>query len=88
MKDADFELAKFHTNDSNLQRTINKIEKFQPLEDILKVLGNDWHRQNHSFIIDLNKIYEAGIASIYDLIVIISPVEVLFKLSKNFVIKM
>ena len=40
MRDADFELAKFHTNDSNLQRTINKIEKFQPLEDILKVLGS------------------------------------------------
>ena len=37
MKDAGFELRKFHTNDPNLQTTINKIEKFQPLEDNLKV---------------------------------------------------
>ena len=39
IKDAGFELRKFHTNDPNLQTTINKIEKFQPLEDSLKVLG-------------------------------------------------
>ena len=37
MKDAGFELRKFHTNDPNLQTTINKIEKFQLLEDNLKV---------------------------------------------------
>ena len=61
MKDAGFELRKFHTNDPNLQTTINKIEKFQPLEDNLKVLGIDWHKQNGSFTIDLSKIYEAGI---------------------------
>ena len=29
MKDASFELRKFHTNDTNLQTGINKIEKFQ-----------------------------------------------------------
>ena len=93
MKDAGFELKKFHTNDSNLLTTINKIEKLQPLEDNLKVLGIDWHKQNDSFIIDLNKIYEAGIelpttkrnvlkiiASIYDPIGIVSPVVVLFKI--------
>ena len=93
MKDAGFELRKFHTNDPNLQTTINKIEKFQPLEENLKVLGIDWHKQNDSFIIDLNKIYEADIelpttkrnvlkiiASIYDPIGIISPVVVLFKI--------
>ena len=61
IKDAGFELRKFHTNDPNLLTTINKIEKLQPLEDNLKVLGIDWHKQNDSFIIDLNKIYEAGI---------------------------
>ena len=90
MKDEGFE---FHTNDPNLQTIINKIEKFQPLEDNLKVLGIDWHKQNASFIIDLNKIYEAGmelptakrnvlkiIARIYDPIGIISPVVVLFKI--------
>ena len=60
MKDAGFELRKFHTDDPNVQ-TINKIEKFQPLEDNLKVLGIDWDKQNDSFVIDLNKIYEAGI---------------------------
>ena len=38
MKDAGFDLRKFHTNDPNLQTTINKIKKFQPLEDNLKVL--------------------------------------------------
>ena len=93
MKDTGFQLRKFHTNDGNLQTTINKIEEFQPLEDNLKVLGIDWHKQNDSFIIDLNKIYEAGIelpttkrnvlkiiASIYDPIGIISPVVVLFKI--------
>ena len=93
MKDSGFELRKFHTNDPNLQTTINKIEKFQPLEDNLKVLGIDWHKQNDSFIIDLNKIYEAGIelptternvlkiiASINDPIGIISPVVILFKI--------
>ena len=42
MKDARFELRKFHTNDLNLQITINKIEKFQPpSEDNLKVLRID-----------------------------------------------
>ena len=93
MKDSGFELRKFHTNDPNLQTPINKIEKFHPLEDNLKVLGIDWHKQNDSFIIDLNKIYEASIelpttkrnvlkiiASIYDPIGIISPVVVLFKI--------
>ena len=30
MKDASFELRKFHTNDTNLQTAINKIKKFQP----------------------------------------------------------
>ena len=93
MKDAGFELRKFHTNDPNLQTTINKIKKFQPLEDNLKVLVINWHKQNDSFIIDLNKIYEADIelpttkrnvlkiiASIYDPIGIISPVVVLFKI--------
>ena len=50
MKDAGFELREFHTNDPNLQTTINKIEKFQPLEDNLKVLGIDWHKQNDNFI--------------------------------------
>ena len=88
MKDEGFEL---HTNDPNLQTIINKIEKFQPLEDNLKVLGIDWHKQNAGFIIDLSKIYEAGmelptakrnvlkiIARIYD--PIISPVVVLFKI--------
>ena len=92
MKDAGFELRKFHTNDPNLQTTINKIEKFQPLEENLEVLGIDWHKQNDSFIIDLNKIYEADIelpttkrnvlkiiASIYDPIGIVLPV-VLFKI--------
>ena len=39
MKDEGFE---FHTNDPNLLTIINKIEKFQPLEDNLKVLGIDW----------------------------------------------
>ena len=81
MKDAGFELRKFHTNDPNLQTAINKIEKFQLLEDNLKVWGIDWHKQNGSFIIDLSEIYEAGIEpptikrnilkiipSIYDLI--------------------
>ena len=38
MKDAGFELRRFHTNDPNLQTKINKIEKFQPLQDSLKVL--------------------------------------------------
>ena len=38
LKDAGFELRKFHTNDPNLQTKINKIEKFQPLQDSLKVL--------------------------------------------------
>ena len=93
MKDAGFELRKFHTKDPNLQTTINEIEKFQPLEDNLKVLGIDWHKQNDSFIIDLNKIYEAGIelpttkrnvlkiiASINYPIGIISPVVVLLKI--------
>ena len=56
-KDAGFELRKFHGNDSNLQTAINKTEKLQPLKDNLKVLGIDWHKQNDSFIIDLNKIY-------------------------------
>ena len=46
-----FELVKFHTNDPNLQETINKITKFQPLEDNLKVLGVGWHKQNDSFFI-------------------------------------
>ena len=41
MKDAGFELRKFHTNDPNLQTKINKIDKFQPLEDSLKVLRID-----------------------------------------------
>ena len=59
MKDAGFELRKFHTNDGNLQTTINKIEEFQPLEDNLKVLGID--KQNDSSVNDLNKIYETGI---------------------------
>ena len=93
MKDAGFELRKFHTTDPNLQTAINKIEKFQSLEDNLKVLGIDWHKQNDSFIIDLNKIYEVVNeltrakrsalkikASIYDPIGIISPVVVLFKI--------
>ena len=93
MKDAGFGLRKFHTNDPNLQTKINKIEKFQPLEDSLKVLRIDWHKRNDSFIIDLNKIYEAGIelpttkrnvlkiiSSIYDPIGIISPVVVLLKI--------
>ena len=61
MKDAGFELRKFHTNDGNLQTTINKIEEFQSLEDNLKVLGIDWHKQNDSSVNDLNKIYETGI---------------------------
>ena len=93
MKDAGFKLRKFHTNDVNLQTTINKIEKFQPLEDNLKVLGIDLHKQNDSFVLHLSKIYEAGIelpttkrnvlkiiANIYDPIGIISPVVVLFKI--------
>ena len=93
MKYAGFELRIFHTNDPNLRTTINKIEKFQPLEDNLKVWGIGWHKQNNSFIIDLNKIYEVGIelpttkrnvlkiiASIYDPIGIVSPVVVLFKI--------
>ena len=93
MKDAGFELRKYHTIDLNLQTTVNKIEKFQPLEDNLKVLEIDWHKQDDSFVIDLSKSYEAGIelpttkrnvlkiiASIYDLIGIISPVVVLFKI--------
>ena len=93
MKDTGFELRKFQTNDQNLQTAINKIEKFQPLEDNLKVLGIDWNKQNDSFIIDLNKIYEAGIelpttkrnvlkiiASINYPIGIISPVVVLLKI--------
>ena len=93
MKDAGFKLIKFHTNDPNLQATISKIEKCQPLEDNLKVLGIDWHKQNDSFIINLKKICEAGIelpttkrnvvqiiASIYDPIGIISPVIVFFKI--------
>ena len=93
MKDAGFELRKFHTNDANLQTTINKIEEFQPLEDNLTVLGIDWHKQSDSFINDLNKIYEAGIelptikrnvlkfmVSIYDPIGIVSPVVVFFKI--------
>ena len=50
MKDAGFELRKFHTNDPNLHTTIKKIEKLQPLEDNLKVLGIDWHKQNDNFI--------------------------------------
>ena len=37
MKYAGFELRTFQTNDPNLQTTSNKIEKFQPLEDNLKV---------------------------------------------------
>ena len=61
MKDAGFELRKFHTNDGNLQKTINKIEEFQSLEDNLKVLGIDWHKQHDSSVNDLNKIYETGI---------------------------
>ena len=93
MKDAGFEFRKFHTNNPYLHTTINKIEKLQPLEDNLKVLGIDWHKQNDNFIIDLNKIYEAGfelpmtkrnilkiIASIYDPIGIISSVLALFKI--------
>ena len=56
MKDAGFELRKFHSNDANLQTTINKIEEFQSLEDNVKVLGIDWHKQSDSFINDLNKI--------------------------------
>ena len=52
MKDAGFELRKFHNNDPNLQTTINIIEKFQPLQDNLKVLGIDWHKHNDSFVID------------------------------------
>ena len=36
LKDAGFELRKFHINDANLQTKINKIEKFQPLEDNLR----------------------------------------------------
>ena len=93
MKDPGFELRKFHTNDPNVQTAIKKTEKFQPLEDNLKVLGIDWHKLNDSFIIDLNKIHEAGIelpttkrnvlkiiASIYDQIGSISPVVVLFKI--------
>ena len=93
MKDPGFELRKFHTNDPNVQTAINKTEKFQPLKDNLKVLGIDWHKLNDSFIIDLNKIHEAGIelpttkrnvlkviASIYDPISSISPVVVLFKI--------
>ena len=48
MKDAGFELREFHTNDPNLQTTINKIEKFQPLEDNLKVLGIDWPQQKET----------------------------------------
>ena len=93
MKNAGLELRKYHTIDLNLQTTVNKIEKFQPLEDNLKVLEIDWHKQDDSFVIDLSKSYEAGIelpttkrnvlkiiASIYDLIGIISPVVVLFKI--------
>ena len=93
MKSTGFELRKFHTNDPNLQTTINKIEKFQPLGDNLKVLVIDWHKQNDSFIVNLNKIYEAGIelpttqrnvlkiiASIYDPIGIISLVVILLKI--------
>ena len=93
MKDAGFELRKFHTNDPDLQTTINKLENFQSLEANLKVSGIGWHKLNDSFIIYLNKIYEAGIelpttkrnilkiiASIYDPIGIISPVVVLFKI--------
>ena len=45
MKDAGFKLRKFHTNDPNLQTTINKTEKFQLLEDNLKVLGIDWQKK-------------------------------------------
>ena len=56
MKDTGFELRKFQTNDQNLQIATKKIEKFQPLEDNLKVLGIDWDKLNDSFIIDLNKI--------------------------------
>ena len=52
MKDAGFELRKFHTNDGNLQTTINKIEEFQTLEDNLKVLGIDWHKQNDSSVLN------------------------------------
>ena len=44
MKDAGFELGKYHTIDLNLQTTVNKIENFQPLEDNLKVLEIDWHK--------------------------------------------
>ena len=40
MKDAGFELRKFHTNDPNLQTTINKIEKLQLLEEILIYEGS------------------------------------------------
>ena len=93
MKDAGFELRKFHSNDANLQTTINKIEEFQSLEDNVKVLGIDWHKQSDSFINDLNKIYEVGIelptikrnvlkfmVSIYDPIGIVSPVVVFFKI--------
>ena len=93
MKNAGLELRKYHTIDLNLQTTVNKFEKFQPLEDNLKVLGIDWHKQDDSFVVDLSKSYEAGIelpttqrnvlkiiASIYDLIGIISPVVVLFKI--------
>ena len=56
-------------------------------------MGIDWHKQNDSFIIGLNKIYETGIelpttkrnvlkiiASIYDPIDIASPAVVLFKI--------
>ena len=49
MKHTGFEFIKFHTNDQNLQKkTINKIEKFQPLDDNLKILGIDWYKQNDS----------------------------------------
>ena len=44
MKDAGFELRKFHTNDPNLQTTISKIDKFQLYDDNLKVLGIDWRK--------------------------------------------
>ena len=41
-------LRKFHTNDPNFQ-TIKKMEKFQPLEVNLKVLGIYWHKQNEFY---------------------------------------
>ena len=83
MKDAGFKLRKFHTNDPNLQTTINKTEKFQLLEDNLKVLGIDWQKKNYEAGIELpttKRNVLKIIASIYDPIGIILPVVVLFKI--------